>query len=204
METIQKRRKFRVVNRSLQYRFLAAMLIYMFILTAFFAFTVFVPEIMQLNDESLSLEVRSAVADRILLKHAWVWPVILVLVVLMGMHSFLAFHKVIGPLHRFRVAFEQVREGDLGLTVRIREKDFLHLEEESLNAMLETIARRIGSIMEASQEAMESWQRIERREKERLDGSEPDMEALRLHRQSIEKLRETVQFFRLRNADNRE
>jgi len=177
------------------------MLIYMFILVSFFVVTTFVPEIMQLDNESLSMEVRSAAADRILLKHLWVWPTLLVVVSAMGVHFFLAFQRIVGPIYRFRRTFEQVRNGDLSFIVKIREKDYLHAEEESLNGMLQILESKIKSIKKASHEALDSFERIEGKAKEGIGATEMDSEALRLHRQSLEQLRETVQFFRLRNPD---
>jgi len=67
--------------------------------------------------------------------------------------------------------------------------------------MLQILESKIKSIKKAIHEALNSFERIEGRAKEGVSEMEMDSEALRLHRQSLEQLRETVQFFRLRNPD---
>ncbi|MBW1999814.1 MAG: methyl-accepting chemotaxis protein, partial [Deltaproteobacteria bacterium] len=139
MEKKQHRRnRSSVVNESLQYRFLAMVLVYAFILVGFFGVTLFLPEITQMHDESLSMAVRGAAAQRILSKHVWVWPMVMFLVCMIGVHSFIAFHRIAGPLYRFVKSFEKVRDGYLNFRLKIREKDYLHREEKSFNEMLES------------------------------------------------------------------
>jgi hypothetical protein len=63
------------------------------------------PDIVQLFDESVSLEVRAIAADKILTLHSRLWPAIITLVCVLGLHSLRAFHRLIGPLYSFRWAF---------------------------------------------------------------------------------------------------
>ena len=104
-----RRRAFGATS-SLQYRFLAMVLIYCFVIVAFFAVAVFVPDLKEMEDQSLSLAARGNAAARILTKHSWVWPSVLSLILLLGMHSFFAFQKVMGPLYRFRCALEDLKD----------------------------------------------------------------------------------------------
>jgi methyl-accepting chemotaxis protein len=201
LEKGQNRRKYSsVVNKSLQYRFLAMILIYGFILLAFFGITLFLPEIRQMHNESLSMAVRGAAAERILSKHVWVWPAVVLLVCLMGIHSFMAFHRVAGPLYRFRRSFERVRDGNLGFQVRIREKDYLHSEESSLNEMLESISNRIRSIQEISDAALRSFEKIERSigNMGARNDPGPKLESyMRSHSQTLRELADALKFFKL-------
>ena len=100
------RRRFFAVTSSLQYRFLAMSLIASFIIVAFFAIAVFVPDVLEMQNQSLGLQIRSDAASRILEKASWVWPAVLSLIILLGLHSFRAFQRLIGPIYRFRCAFE--------------------------------------------------------------------------------------------------
>jgi hypothetical protein len=52
---------------------------------------------MDMRDPGLSLEARSNAASRVLAKHTWVWPAVLSLIIVLALHSFRAFLKVIGP-----------------------------------------------------------------------------------------------------------
>ena len=100
------------VTSSLQYRFLAMSLIYSFVIVCFFAGAVFGPDFAKMSDESIPLEIRSAAASRVLAKHTWVWPVLFLLIALLGIHSFREFQKVAGPLYRFRWAFGELAKGN--------------------------------------------------------------------------------------------
>ncbi len=129
MTARRRRRQYPIVDRSLQYRFLAMILIYSMTIMIFLAVSLFVPDIIKLRDEGLSFEVRAVAADRILTLHARVWPAVIALICIIGVHSFRVFHRFVGPLYRFRWAFEKVRNGDLGFQVKLGKKDYLRQEE---------------------------------------------------------------------------
>ena len=100
------RRRTRVVNKSLQYKFLAMILIYSAALVLFLALSLFIPDIVQMQDQGLHLDLRAAAADRLLTKHARVWPAVFVLIGIISLHSFRSFWRVAGPLYRFQVVFQ--------------------------------------------------------------------------------------------------
>jgi methyl-accepting chemotaxis protein len=180
------------VNRSLQYRFLATILIYCFIIAVFIFVFLFVPEFIKLSDKSLSFEVRAATADRVLMLHSRIWPVIISLIILLGIHSILLFHRVVGPLCRFRWAFEQIRKGNLGFRVKLRKKDYLHDEEEALNNMIEALAGKLKDIKTTSLDSMNSLYELE---KNASGWTETDREHLRVHREYLSKLVDAVEYF---------
>jgi len=187
-----------IVNKSLQYRFLATIIIYFFITIAFLSVYVFVPEIIQFEDENLSQQDRAAAADRILVFHSRIWSASLVLMCAFGIHSILFFHRVAGPLYRFHKAFERIREGDLNFEVRIRKKDYLHTEAEIINEMIGGISGKLKTIQLASLEASRSWDEIE---KKLSDWKEADKELLGVHRRQIEALADAAGSFRLREEE---
>lgn len=198
MRFIPGKRRIYIVNKSLQYRFLATIIIYFFVTVAFLSVYLFVPEIMRLEDESLSMQVRATAADRILTFHSRIWPASIVLICFLGIHSLLFFHRVAGPLYRFRWAFERVRQGDMSFQVRIRRKDYLHPEEEIINEMIEAIAGKLRTIQLASLGASKSWGEIE----QKLSGwTEGDKKLLGVHRQQIETLADTARYFRLQEDE---
>jgi methyl-accepting chemotaxis protein len=197
MKLRYKHRRSRIVNKSLQYRFLVTILIYGFITVAFLSVYLFVPEIMKLNNESVSFEARAAAADRILTFHSRIWPAAIALICFLGLHSVVFFHRVVGPLYRFRMAFEQVRTGDLSFHVKIRRKDYLHQEEGVLNEMIEMLAGKLGSIQLASLDALKSLGELE----QKVSGwTETDKELLRLHRQHLDRLTDTARYFQLQKG----
>ena len=194
-----RRRRSLIVNKSLQYRFLATVVIYGFITVAFLSVYIFVPDFLVLQDESLSFEVRAAAADNILAFHSRIWPAAIVLICFLGIHSTFLFHRLIGPLYRFHWAFEQVREGDLSFRVKIRKKDYLHREEDVLNKMIEVLAGKLESIQLAGLDALKSLGELEQKVSAWTD---TDREPLRLHRQHLDTLMDTARYFRLQKGEH--
>jgi methyl-accepting chemotaxis protein len=193
-----RRRAFPVIS-SVQYRFLAMTLIYSFIIVCFFAIAIFAPDIVEMRDQSLSLEIRSSAASRVLAKHSWVWPSVLSLIIVLALHSFRAFHKVIGPLYRFRWAFEQLQNGNLLLRIKTRKKDYLQTEEAALNQMLEALSGKLERVREATKEAFKSIDELEQAANKGNEWSKPQIDMLRAHREHLERLVTEVEFFRSEN-----
>lgn len=158
-----RRRMFPVVDRSLQYRLLAMMLVYGFVLMAFMMLCFLFPDVLKLDEAAQSIEVRAAVAERVLYLHARVWPAALALICLIGLHSFREFHRLIGPLFRFRWAFDQVKQGNLAFRVRLRKGDHLHREEILFNEMLESLTSRLNEIATALRHAEDEARRAQAR-----------------------------------------
>jgi methyl-accepting chemotaxis protein len=193
-----KRRRSYFVNKSLQYRFLATIIIYVFVTIAFLSVYLFLPEIIQFEDENLSLQDRAAAADRILVFHSRIWPASLVLMCAFGIHSIIFFHRVAGPLYRFHKAFERIREGDLSFQVKIRKKDYLHPEVEMINEMIGGVSEKLKTIQIASLEVSRSWGEIEQK---LGDWRQADKELMAAHRKQIETLADAAGSFRLREEE---
>jgi hypothetical protein len=100
MKQKYKRNPYRIINKSHQYRFLALILIYIIIITGVLVSVLFVPDIIRMNDQSLSIEVRTVAAENILMLHYRVWPVIIAFICVIGLHSIRTFNRFIGPLYR--------------------------------------------------------------------------------------------------------
>jgi len=184
-----------VINRSLQYRFLAIIIVYSFVIVLFLAVFMFVPEIMRLQDQSLPFDARAAAADKMLTLHARVWPAILLVICLVALHSFRFFHRLIGPLYRFRQIYERVRNGELNLKVKIRKKDYLHEEEAALNDMLETLSRKWRNMQQTTENALRSLDALEQTGTHANNWKEDREALLRVHRHHLETLAETSRYF---------
>jgi methyl-accepting chemotaxis protein len=193
-----RRRDFSVTS-SLQYRFLAMSVIYSFVIVCFFAIAVFGPDVAKMSDQSISLEIRSAAANRVLTNHSWAWLAILLLIVVLGLHSFREFKKVAGPLYRFRWAFGQLERGNVVYPVKIRKKDYLREDEEALNKMLASLVGKLGNINQATEEALKSIDELEKALNMDSGKSEARVALLHSHRERLEKLSNVVRFFRLKD-----
>ena len=150
-----------------------------------------------MRDQSLSLETRSSAASRVIARHSWVWPAVLSLIIVLALHSFRALHKVLGPLYRFRWAFEQLGTGNLLSRVNTRKKDYLHTEEEALNKMLELLSGKLGRVKEVTEEAFKSIGELEHAANTGNEWSKTQIDLLRAHREHLERLATVVQFFQL-------
>ena len=196
-----RRQHFPIVDRSLQYRFLVMILTYSAMIMIFLALFLFLPDIMKLYDEGLSLEARAIAADRILTLHARVWPAVIALICIIAMHSFRALLRIVGPLYRFRQAFEQLRNGNLGLRVKLREKDYLRREEKAINEMIETLSGKLRGIQLAGQDALGSLDELEQIVATVKDLTETDKEVLRVHRHHLDTLMDTARYFHLETRE---
>ncbi len=196
-----RRKQYSIVDRSLQYKVLAIILVYSLVIVLFLAVCLFVPDILAMDNQELSLEIRAAAADRLLTLHSRVWPAIVAMVCVLGIHSVRIFHRLIGPLYRFRWAFAKIGNGDLSFRVKIRKSDYLHREEESLNQMIEKLSERCESMQQAGLKAQGSLSAIEQAPSQISGGQDSDQQLLQEHCQHFAGLLKQVQGFRLRDED---
>lgn len=145
-------RRRRILMDNLQYRLLGVNLVYFFTILMIFAATLFLPLIIQLKSDVLSVSQRHEVASQFLSLHTRVWPAILAVFVLLAIHSVFFSHRIVGPLYRFRMTLKAVTEGDLTVRAIIRTNDFLHLDADTINGMIESLNTRIKGIGEQSGE----------------------------------------------------
>jgi methyl-accepting chemotaxis protein len=193
----QNQRRVFAVTSSLQYRFLSLTLIYSFIIVSYFIMAVVVPDVVEMQDKSLSLESRSYAANRLLTKNTWIWPAAILLVVALGLHSFREFQKIAGPLYRFRWAFEKLENGSLISSVKLREKDLLVKEEEAFNKMLTSLSGKLGTIRQETAAAIKSIGELENTVNQGGEWGTTQIELLQAHREHLAGLATAVRFFRL-------
>lgn len=192
-----RRRQYSIIDRSLQYRVLAIILTYSMIIVLFLAVCLFVPDILAMTNESLSLEMRAAAADKLITLHSRVWPAIIAVVCVLGIHSVRIFHRLIGPLYRFRWAFDKISEGDLNFRVKIRKSDYLHREEEALNQMIQALAEKCESAQQAGLKAASSLNALEQATAATDVGQDGMKQLLLEHHQNLKALVDRLESFRL-------
>ena len=195
------RRQTRLVNRSLQYRFLAMIVIYSAILVLFLALVIFVPDIVQMADQSRSLDLRAAAADRLLSKHIFVWPGAFVIIFIFSFHSFRSFFRVAGPLNRFHEVLDRLAKGDVSPSMRIRAKDYLGEEAETLNEMLKVLSEKLGGIQQTGEDALESLKELENHAIREFNEDDTYRVLLDVHHRHLERLMKTAQYFHLQRDE---
>jgi methyl-accepting chemotaxis protein len=192
-----RRRQYSIIDRSLQYRVLAIVVTYSMVIVLFLAVCLFVPDILAMTNEGLSLEVRAAAAEKLLTLHSRVWPAIIAVVCVLGIHSVRIFHRLIGPLYRFRWAFDKISEGDLNFRVQIRKSDYLHREEAALNKMIESLAEKCEKLQQAGLSAANSLRALEQETAATDGGKEATKGSLLEHQQNLKDLLERLEYFSL-------
>jgi len=140
------RRRTYIVDKKLQYRLLGYNAIYFFITVAAVSLALFTPLIFELSDLSLSPRQQAEVAGKILYLHSYLWPALLLVLVILGFHSVLVSNKIAGPLRRFRATFQRIIEGDISESVRIRKGDLLINEQTKIEEMISTLQSKISQI----------------------------------------------------------
>lgn len=197
MMTTKRRRRIFAVTSSSQYKFLAMTLIYCFVIVCFFVIAILGSDVAEMLDKSQSLEIRSSAASRLLTKHAWIWPAVLSLTIVLALHSFHEFQKIVGPLYRFRLAFEQLEKGNLMSRLTLRDNDYLEKEEEAFNKMIKSFAEITAKINHATEDALKSIDELEQTANKGGEWSKTHGELLHAHRDHFERLSSAAQFFRL-------
>ena len=199
-----RRQKYSIVDRSLQYRVLAIIISYSLVIVLFLAVCLFVPDILSMSNEELSWELRAAAAEKLITLHSRVWPAIIAMVCVLGIHSVRIFHRLIGPLYRFRWAFAEIAQGALNFRVQIRKNDYLHRENESLNEMIDALAGQCESMQQAGSRVLDSLTALEQGSRKDSGGDNPDQKLLRQHRQHLEDLLDQLKYFRVSAEENGE
>jgi methyl-accepting chemotaxis protein len=167
------------------------------VIVLFLVVCLFVPDILAMSNEDLSWEIRAAAAEKLLTLHSRVWPAIIAMVCVLGIHSVRIFHRLIGPLYRFRWAFAEIAKGTLNFRVQIRKNDYLHRENEALNEMIDALAGQCESMQQAGSRALDSLAALEQGANNDQGGHNPEQGLLQKHRLLLEDLIGQVKYFRV-------
>ncbi len=128
---------------AFQVRFTFMSVLYFIAILLTFILAVSLPLLMQLEDPSLSLTEKAALATQFISFHQRLWiPLTLVLTLLM-VHSIYFSHKIAGPLYQHRKIYQSILEGKLGTPVEVRKGDYLYTETELLSETMMSLQQRI-------------------------------------------------------------
>ncbi len=142
-----KRRKY-IVNKNLQYRLVIISVCYIAAFFASVSSVLFIPLMIKLNQGNVAVNEAIRTADQILYLHTNFWPVMLIFLIAICLHSIFISHKIAGPLYRFNLTFSAIKKGKLPKSVHLRKQDYLHGEMEIINEMTKTLRVKVGGIQE--------------------------------------------------------
>jgi methyl-accepting chemotaxis protein len=143
-----RRRKF-FVHKALQYRLLVFSICHSVFFLVVISVTLFVPLMIKLDTDNDHFDEVVHVADQFLYLHEHLWPVVVITLLVICLHSISISHRIAGPLYRFNRLFKAIQEGHLPQPIRLRAGDYLHHEMEAINKMV--IGLR-GTIMDIQEE----------------------------------------------------
>jgi methyl-accepting chemotaxis protein len=188
---------FHIVDSALQYRFLALVLAYCFLIVGVMLIPLFIPSMIQLQNTTLSLDMRASAADHILFLHTRIWPPLIALIGIIAIHSFILFHRIVGPLFRFRRTYEHIGKGDLRTKIRIRRKDYLHKDCAALNDMVTELSEKLKAIRKLNYDALDSFKEFEKGLPADRPFHDSNREALQSHRKKLEEAIQAIHQFSL-------
>lgn len=151
MKRLRRRRL--LIDRSLQIRFIAASLGYVAFYVIMIAVATFVPLLFGLNSVSPGSHKAYLIATNLIYLHQHIWPMALLVLIVVTVHSLWLSHKVAGPLFRFRQIFKALATGKLPGQQRLRKRDYLQREMQSINEMLQSLHTRL-EILQETQKAL--------------------------------------------------
>ena len=149
------RRRRLLVNRHFQFRFIAASLGYVAFYIGVMAVATFVPLIIEMRSANSNSHRAYMLANCFLYLHRYVWPIALIVLATIGLHSLWFSHKVAGPLYRFRRILQSLAGGKIPRRQQLRKGDYLQSEMNLINEMLDSLRSRITSLQD-TQGAMAS------------------------------------------------
>jgi methyl-accepting chemotaxis protein len=142
------KRSFRnyLIDKDLQLHLIRQSLIYVLVILYVIVSILFYPlirDMMFSND--IDREYRAAQTFLILVQ--WLLPSILIMLVLFIGRLIVITHRICGPLLNFTRTFNKLAEGDLTRKVYLRKHDYLKVECDRINEMIDGIAGIIGNMM---------------------------------------------------------
>ena len=140
------KRKLFIVDRSLQYKLIGVVAIYFIVILGVVAITLFLPLFQNLSAPDLDLAHKAFAAETALSIHLRFWPAFISIAAILLIHSIFVFHRIAGPIYRFRMFYKSVSVGNLSGTIKIRRNDYLHTDERLLNEMLEGLRTRVDRV----------------------------------------------------------
>jgi methyl-accepting chemotaxis protein len=144
---ILRRRRF-LVDGKLQLRLVAMSVGYISFYISMMALGIFIPLIIEMRKTNPNSFRSYLLVDSFMYLHQNIWPIVLLVLGIVALHSLFLSHKVAGPLYRFRQIFLALTAGKVLGQQQIRKGDFLQFEMNMINEMLDSLQSRVASLRE--------------------------------------------------------
>lgn len=128
-------RKRYFIDKPLQTKYIVLTILMLLIYTLLFVLILIFPHILALSFDTPLAEQTEA-AKTLLILHKSIWPALGIVILIMSGVSILITHKIAGPVYRFKQTLAEISEGNLDVTIKLREKDDLKDLAEELNDVI--------------------------------------------------------------------
>ena len=125
-----------LIDGKLQLRLTAVALAYVAFYIVMMIAAIFVPLIFELRAADPNSHQAYLLAKNFIYLHGHIWPIVLLVMAIVCLHSLWFTHKVAGPLYRFRQIFLAIADGKVPGQQRLRKRDYLQPEMKLINKML--------------------------------------------------------------------
>ena len=147
MIRVFRRRKY-VIRPKFQVILMILSIGYVIFFCAVIGTYLFIPLMIELDKSDIGSDQALVAAKRILYLNEKLWPAVLFSFVVIACHSIYTSHKIAGPLYRFNLIFNSIKEGTIPLPEQVRKNDYLYSEMENINQMLEQLREKLTDLQE--------------------------------------------------------
>ena len=109
----------------------------------------FVPLLAELTQAESASAGTVQVGNQIRYLYTYFWPAVILAMILIFLHSVRASHKVAGPLYRFKLVLEALKEGEISSPISIRKGDYLQQEADLINQVLESLRQNLEGLQQS-------------------------------------------------------
>ena len=146
-----------VVDKELQFHFLAGTLIFMSVaIIVVLAIVRFPPN---LGFFSAYLGTQDPSTQHFLIIIKKLVPLIFLLFIF-SLHQLTAIHRIVGPLVNFCHTFDNIKEGNLMHPVHLRQGDYLKKESKKMNDMIDSLSERISKAFNDQNKLLSDLEKI--------------------------------------------
>jgi methyl-accepting chemotaxis protein len=169
--------------------------LYVLLFVAVIGVVFFVPLMAELTGKGSLSERTVQAGKQMLYLHPYFWLVVILAMILTFLHSVRSSHKVAGPLYRFKVVLEALKEGEISAPISIRKGDYLHEEADLINQVLESLRNNLEGLQQAQAQLKEALS--EYRQELGQDLSAEEKERVRVLTERTDQLAHRLKYFKL-------
>ncbi len=138
-------RKRYFIDKQLQTKYIILTIMMLILYTLLFVVILLFPYIVALSFD-YPLAEQTEAAKTLLILHGSIWPALGVVILIMSAVSILITHKIAGPVYRFKQTLAQIANGNLDVSIKLREKDDLKDLAEDLNMVISELRGAVKNL----------------------------------------------------------